>query len=80
MNKRIVLLAALLAFGSAPALAFQCPSMIGEIDAALETAELSDEERAQVEELRNEGERLHNEGQHQESVDTLNEAMAILEG
>lgn len=61
-----------------PAFAFQCPTDIAAIDAALQTAELSDEEKARVMELRDEGERLHQNGEHQESVDTLAQAKEIL--
>lgn len=63
---------------SNPAFAFRCPTEIAAIDEALQTAELSDEERQQVTELRDEGERLHNEGDHQASLDTLAEAKEIL--
>jgi hypothetical protein len=48
------------------------------IDAALQTAQLSDADRARVEELRAQGEELHGAGQHQESVDALAEAKQIL--
>lgn len=61
-----------------PAYAFQCPADMAKIDAALQTAQLSDEQKAQVMELRNEGERLHQAGQHQQSVDTLAQAKEIL--
>lgn len=61
-----------------PALAFQCPADIAKIDAALETANLTDEQKAQVMELRDEGEQLHSSGQHQASVDTLAQAKEIL--
>jgi hypothetical protein len=63
---------------SAPAGAFQCPSEMAKIDEALQTAELTDEQRQQVTDLRAEGERLHAEGSHQESVDTLAQAKEIL--
>ncbi len=75
----LVLLAGGITLGlSAPAFAFQCPSEMAEIDQALQTAELSDEQRQRVEELRAEGERLHEQGQHQESLDTLAQAQEIL--
>jgi uncharacterized membrane protein len=61
-----------------PAFAFQCPADMAAIDAALQTASLSDAEKAQVMELRNEGERLHQAGQHQQSVDTLAQAKEML--
>lgn len=80
MNKLFV---ALLAMGvasglSAPAGAFQCPSDMAKIDEALQTAELTDEQRQQVMDLRAEGERLHTEGSHQESVDALAQAKEML--
>jgi hypothetical protein len=75
----LTLLAGGIALGlSAPAFAFQCPADMAQIDEALETAELTDEQRQQVEDLRAEGERLHQEGQHEESVQTLAEAKEIL--
>lgn len=61
-----------------PAFAFHCPADIAKIDAALQTASLSDADKAKVMELRNEGERLHQAGQHQQSVDILAEAMEML--
>lgn len=63
---------------SAPAFAFQCPSVIAQIDQTLESADLTDEQRQQVMDLRDEGERLHDQGNHQESLDTLAQATAIL--
>ncbi len=61
-----------------PALAFQCPSDIAAIDAALETASLSEEQLARVNELRMTGETEHAAGNHQASVDALAEAKALL--
>lgn len=80
MNKlSIAVLASGVLLGlSAPAFAFQCPSDISQIDQALETADLTDEQRQQVMDLRDDGERLHNEGSHQEAVDTLAQAKAIV--
>ena len=75
---RRTLLAAILVVSSMPAFAFQCPGDIAKIDAALQTAQLSDADKAKVTELRNKGEELHAAGQHQESVDTLAEALKIL--
>jgi hypothetical protein len=63
---------------ASPAYAMHCPADMAKIDAALETAQLSDADLAKVKELRAKGEELHNAGNHQESVDTLAEAMAIL--
>jgi len=74
-----VLAAAVLTLGlTGPAFAFQCPTDIAAINAALESASLSDQQRAQVVELRDEGEQLHQSGQHQASVETLAQAKEIL--
>jgi len=75
---RKTLFAAILAVSTSPAFAFQCPGDMAKIDAALQTAQLSDADKAKVTELRAKGEELHSAGQHQESVDTLAEAMKIL--
>jgi hypothetical protein len=61
-----------------PAFAAQCPANMAKIDAALQTAQLTDEQKAKVMELRAQGEQLHSSGQHQQSVQTLAEAKAIL--
>ena len=67
----MLLLAALLFCGSA--LAFHCPMDMKKIDDALAAGPaLSAEQLAEVKET------LHNAGKHQESVDTLAKAMAIL--
>lgn len=64
---------------SVPALAFHCPADMRKIDAALaENPALSSEQMDEVRKLRAEGEALHNAGRHQESVDTLANAMRIL--
>ena len=73
----MLLLATLLFAGSA--IAFHCPMDMKKIDDALATNPvLSAEKLAEVKQLRAEGETLHNAGKHQESVDTLAKAMAIL--
>ncbi|MFM5337376.1 hypothetical protein ACET97_12600 [Aeromonas enteropelogenes] len=62
------------------ALAFHCPADMKKIDDALARApDLSAEQLAQVKKLRAEGESLHKAGKHQESVDALAKAMALLE-
>ncbi len=75
----VAALAALVAVASAPALAGGCPNMVKKIDAALAASpQLSAEQMTQVTELRNEGEAQHKAGSHAASVDTLNQALAIL--
>jgi hypothetical protein len=62
-----------------PALAFHCPKDMAKIDEALaNNPPLTAEQLAEVQKLRKEGEDYHNAGSHQESVDTLAKAMAIL--
>lgn len=75
---RALFVAAALLSAPATAYAFSCPSMMAEIDAALPAAELSDEDRQKVVELRAEGERLHGEGNHDGSEAALTEAKEIL--
>ena len=75
---RIALLIAL-ALASATALAFHCPADMKKIDEALaKNPPLSAAQLAEVKKYRADGEALHNAGKHQESVDTLARAMAIL--
>jgi hypothetical protein len=76
--KRIALLAAL-ALASAAAFAFHCPADMKKIDEALaKNPPLSAAQLGEVKKYRAEGEALHKAGRHQESVDTLAKAMAIL--
>ncbi|WP_275097281.1 hypothetical protein [Sedimenticola hydrogenitrophicus] len=73
------LLPAIALLASAPAFASQCPKDIKQIDQALEQEHgLTDEQVSQVRQLRDEGEKLHQSGQHQQSVDTLAQAIALL--
>ena len=62
----------------APAFAGQCPADMAEIDAAMQSAQLSEAEMAEVKALRAEGEALHNAGDHAASVETLAKAKDIL--
>ncbi|MGN5129529.1 hypothetical protein ACTG13_07500 [Aeromonas hydrophila] len=75
--KPALLLASLLFTGSA--LAFHCTADMKKIDDALAAKPaLSADKLAEVKKLRAEGEVLHKAGKHQESVDTLAKAMAML--
>lgn len=76
---RTVALTALLAFAPASAaLAHNCPNLMMEIDAALTSAELSENDMQRVEELRAQGEELHNAGDHDGSMAALEEAKQLL--
>ena len=73
------LLIAGLAFGlSAPAMAANCPNDMSQIDKAMQTAQLSDSDKAKVQQLRQQGEDQHKAGKHDESVTTLGEAKKML--
>jgi len=75
---RIALLIAL-ALASSTALAFHCPADMKKIDEALaKNPPLSAAQLTEVKKYRADGEALHKAGKHQESVDTLAKAMAIL--
>jgi len=72
----------LLALTAAPALAGSCPTLMHDIDRMLDddavVSALDASELERVRELREKGERLHENGDHGESVDVLDEALAIL--
>ncbi|PWE30493.1 hypothetical protein DDZ14_15135 [Maritimibacter sp. 55A14] len=75
---RTVALAGMLILAPSLALAHNCPNLMGEIDAAMPSASLSDEDMARVQELRTEGQNLHEAGDHDASVEALEEAKSIL--
>lgn len=60
------------------ALASRCPMEMAKIDTALKTAQLSSDQKAEVEKLRKEGEDLHNAGNHSASEAALDKAKDIL--
>lgn len=79
MRIKQFLLAAVLALLSASTLAFHCPQDMKKIDEALAAnPKLTASQLTEVKKLRAEGEVLHKAGKHQESIDTLAKAMAIL--
>ncbi len=77
MNRILIVAATAFAL-TGPALASQCPMLMQEVDAAMETAELTEEEKVQVIELRESGEEAHEAGDHAQSEADLNEALDIL--
>ncbi len=68
----------LITAGLLPVLAFQCPADMAAIDAALETANLSEADLARVKEQRATGEADHAAGNHQASADALAEVKKLL--
>ncbi len=74
-----VAVTALVAAVSAPALAGSCPKLMKKIDAALAASpQVNAEQMTQITELRAEGAAQHKAGSHKDSVDSLNQALAVL--
>ena len=78
MFRKLAIASALVLAMAGQALAGQCPSMVKAIDAALQTASLSEADKAKVMELRNKGEAEHQAGSHAEAIKTLDEAKKML--
>lgn len=77
--KLLSLIAGVMFAMAGSAFAMHCPMDMKKIDEALaKKPNISAEKLADVKKLRAEGEKLHASGKHQESVDTLAKAMAIL--
>ena len=80
MKIRTTIAAFALAVASGVAFGMHCPVDMKAIDDALaKKPQLSAEQLAQVKKYRADGEALHKAGKHQESVDTLAKAKAILD-
>jgi hypothetical protein len=71
-------LLALAIIAPATAYAGQCPMMMKDIDAALETTTITEQDKARVAELRQQGEQQHGAGDHAASEQSLAEAKKIL--
>ena len=66
-------------FAAGTALAFHCPADMKKIDDAMaKNPKLTAAQADEVKKYRTEGEALHKAGKHQESVDELAKAKAIL--
>jgi len=76
--KKFLIVAATVFALTGPAYAFQCPTLVKQVDEALETAQLSEEDKAKVMELRDSGEAAHAAGDHAKAEADLNEALAII--
>lgn len=63
---------------SAPALAGQCQDDVAKIDTALASKEIAPDERAQLEDMRNQAAQLCGAGNEQEGLDVTSEAKAML--
>lgn len=78
MKKLTVLAAIVATVVSTPAMAGQCQDDVAKIDKALETKELAPDERAQLEDMRNQAVQLCGAGNEQEGMDVTSEAKAML--
>ena len=63
---------------AAPALAGQCEDDVAKINAALASKELAPDERAQLEDMRNQAVQLCSAGNEAEGLDVTSEAKAML--
>ena len=61
-----------------PAFAGQCEQDVAKIDAALASSEISPDDRAQLEDMRNQAVQLCGAGNEQEGLDVTAEAKAML--
>jgi hypothetical protein len=64
---------------AAPALAGQCEDDVKKIEAALASKELSGDDRAQLEDMKNQAQQLCAAGNVQEGLDVSSEAKAMLD-
>jgi hypothetical protein len=76
--KKLILASALVAALSVPAVASQCPALMGKIDEAMKTATLDDATKAKVMELYATGKAAHDGGDHPASEAALGEAMKLM--
>lgn len=76
--KKMMLAAALSIALAGPALAGQCPMLMGQIDAAMATTTADEATKAKAMELYNKGKAEHEAGDHAASEASLGEAMKLL--
>ena len=69
---------ALALIAATPAFAGQCERDVAKIDAALASADLSADDRAQLDDMRNQAVQLCGAGNEQEGLDVTAEAKAML--
>lgn len=74
--RKIALALALVGIAAGPALAFQCPLLLKQIQDA--TAGKTDASSKKALELAAEGDKLHKEGKHAESVAKMEEAAKVI--
>jgi hypothetical protein len=74
--KTLVMALALIGMAAGPAMAFQCPLLLKQIQDA--TAGKTDAGSKKALEIAAEGEKLHKEGKHAESVAKMEEAAKVI--
>lgn len=76
MKKTLLIAAALAALLAPPALAADCKDDIAKLDKALASQDLSPDDRAELEDMRNQAVQLCGAGNVQEGLDVTSEAKA----
>jgi len=66
-------------FFAGSAFAYQCPTLVNQIDQQLQSTQLDSDAKASITELRDRGASLHSQGKHGEAVKVLNQALSELE-
>jgi hypothetical protein len=75
----LTLVVAIAAVAATPAFAGQCDEDVAKIDEALVSAELSGDDRAQLEDMRNQAVQLCGAGNEAEGLDVTSEAKSMLQ-
>ena len=78
MIKKLILAATVTMVLASPALANQCPVLMGKIDEAMKTATVDEATKAKAMELYTKGKAEHEAGDHAASEKDLAEAMKLL--
>jgi hypothetical protein len=76
--KKLVFACTVLGLLAGPALANQCPALMGKIDAAMATTTVDEATKAKAAELYAKGKAEHDAGDHAASEKSLGEAMKLL--
>ena len=76
--RALVIAIALLAFLVGPAMAFQCPTLIKQLNDAVATMKADDPKVTKATPLIAQAQKYHEEGKHADSVKTAEEAAKVL--
>ena len=75
---RGIIIGAMLALLTSPALAAECPAIWQQINDKMGKTQLSEADMVKLSELRKQGEDLHHTGDHAKSAEVLKQASAML--